>query len=224
MTVERWQKTNGSWEPSTLLRVLLPVLQDAYVDAAPLVMQELTIASVLYLLRDRHTVQGFFLVAVEYPCRSVVGYTPVYVGLSALTPETRGTGSALLLYRAFIRDGQRRELENVEQCVVWGTTARPSVWRLFRSLFAPAAPAEGEAPTSDQEASALAIGAAMKVGPSPNPFYWPRNKPNVRYSTGERRRMLATEGSIRYQGLAVNEELGDRLLMVGRLPRRAVPL
>ena len=215
-------------DPRQLIEILLPVARDAYEDAELLILKDLRMSDRVYLLRDQDgVVHGFLMAGFEQPVDvSLAERRTAYVGLGAVRPDLRGTGSCLPLFRAFIRDGQLKEAQDGCSYLVWATTASPTVWNLFSGLFRDVAPVLGKPITQTQIEWANRIRASMRTGrlqEPEDPFYWPNHKPDIRYSLAEWQRIQKETGGFPYRDFTIDERRGDRLLMIGHLPSPGTP-
>jgi hypothetical protein len=216
-----------SFEPTQGEQHYMPklnaLLAPSYVDPGPLLKRELARNTEIYLALDTpSTIAAFFLVGWDLSGPSDALAT-VYLGLSGCREDYKGTGLTIRLYREFIRDAQIWEIRCGHKLVLWATTAHPLVWTIFHRLFCEVTPSlDGGYSLSAAERAVpfrAAVGRAGKL--ESHPFVFRELLADTRYSASEQlrcdraRRKLAVDV---FQQLDIQEQRGDRLLLLGSVP------
>jgi hypothetical protein len=202
------------------------LLAPSYEDAGPVLARELENNTDAYLLRDASgRLQALFMVGWEKPGR-VAGQPVVYLGLSACREENKGRGLTIRLYRQFNRDGAAWEAAEGERLLLWATTAHPLIVAVSHRFFEVLAPkTDGSVP---DEAAALAEDLRGRLPAEyrtdPHPLILRGVATCTRYSASESARLEAARAQLErdlFREWDVDERRGDRLLLLGRVPRDA---
>ena len=224
MRIERKAETEWKQDPS-LRSEVANLVAPSYVDATAMLAREFEKNTTIYLLRDEAGVLVSFLMVGWGEIPAETGPVPsVYVGLSATSQGTKGSGQVRQVYQAFIEDAAEWERATGRRLLLWGTTATPSAYHAVNLIFAGVDPRADGAYSSEAVTHVPALRQALGVG-SPghdeHPFVLHGAAENTRYSDAEYSRITAIarrNGFDLFDRLGVDERRGDRLLCVGRVP------
>jgi hypothetical protein len=215
MLIESLEINDRTLEPS-----LVRVIEDTYVDFRPLLDREFKKCNRIYVLRadESSPVVGFFMVAFPTTCD---GSSLVYLGLSAIQSDLRGSGLIQNLYKKFDEEICEFENRNGSPVLMWATTATPSALKFIHKLWAQAEPLlDG---TYSRIGGALAEEIREQHFPkspkSDHPFVIKQAVPDTLYSSDERSRIITTSFQKRdlfFEKLDIDERQGDRLLVICR--------
>jgi hypothetical protein len=201
------------------------LLRPSYEDPTSLLERELEHCDTLYVARGIDgRLMAFFLVAWEPLTVNGETLQSVYLGLSATSQETKGSGIVRNLYERFRCDASSWERENRRQLVLWGTTATPSAYAGANLLF------DQLAPRADGSYSPWAAGVANIIRrrfsladkeADSNPFVLRAVAHKTRYSKAEVDRIktiVERTNFTLFRQLEIDEPRGDRLLLICRCP------
>ncbi len=176
----------------------------------------------LYLSTDASGIRSFFMVA---PTTLAVGNSrvpAVFMGLSAVREDLKGTGQSRSLFRAFAADVRRRERLTGQRELLFATFATPSTLFAFEQLFADVSPRRDGTFHSQYTEALPAIHQFLRTSCDPDvPFRLPGHAKTTRYSAAERSRIASIcerKDFDLFRRLNIKEESGDRLIMCARVP------
>jgi hypothetical protein len=144
-----------------------------------------------------------------------------YMGLTATSIRDGGTHSARRLWRRYLHDA--RQVTGIGDVWVWYRTASPFGLYPCRFLLSDGEPQldGGFSATAERLITELREYYSLPPGrPGDHPFVV-RNYASARYSKEERdriSRLCKSDYVHEFESLAIDEQRGDRLLMIGRLP------
>lgn len=197
-----------------LKTALASMIAPYYLDANALLEREIAGCSDCWIGLAGGLPHAFFLVRRERD--------QVYLGLSGTSSQARRSGLAHRLYSAFVDTGRRWEAESGTRLLLWGTTATPVAVRAVRTVFADAIPDENATippalrDSIDELRRRLGAPATEE-----HPLVIRGIAVDTRYTPqeAERNRKYAKEhGILILESLGVNEERGDRMLFLCRVP------
>jgi len=204
------------------------LIAHSYVDSTSLLEREFAHNDLLYYLRDDEgRLVAFFMVARERLMNAGRSVPAVFLGLSATSRDTKGSGRVWRLYDTFIAEarGWQRALD--QPLLLWATTATPSAYHAVDQLFDSLEPQLDGAYSRESAELANALRSRYGLGPAgadEHPFVLPAVAARTRYSPDEESRIDSICEKKRldlFARLGVNQRCGDRLLPVCRLPERA---
>jgi hypothetical protein len=224
MPLEKLNRAGREWDPA-LRAEITDLVTPSYVDARAVLAREFEHNDVAYLARDiGGRLVAFFLVAWEdIPIEGQLTPT-VYLGLSATSQSTKGTGTVREAYSAFIADAVAWEQEQGRRLVLWGTTATPSAYNAVRLLFADLQPLPDGGFSPTQVAAVARFRECLGVGPpaaDEHPFVLRGVAANTLYAPEESARItrISRDKQFRlFDLLGIDERRGDRLLLLCRVP------
>jgi hypothetical protein len=214
------------WCATSAINVeIADLIAHSYVDPTALLEREFEHNDLLYYVRDDEgRLVAFFMVARERLTIDGRSIPAVYLGLSATSRDTKGSGRVRRLYASFIAEarGWQRALDR--PLLLWGTTATPSAYHAADLLFDCLEPGRDGACSREGAAAANALRGRYGLGPAhEHPFVLPAVAAGTRYSPDEESRIDSICQQREFDlfaRLGVNQRRGDRLLLVCRVPER----
>jgi len=208
-----------------LKQEIFSLLGPSYEDPTSLLERELAHCDTLYVARDPSgRVMAFFLVAWEPLSVNEEILQSVYLGLSATSQETKGSGIVRNLYARFIFDAISWEKENQRRLLLWATTATPSAYTAAHVICDEVAPrADGSySPWAREVARVVRQRFGLPdLETGPNPFVLSAVAHKTRYSKAEVERIsriVEKSNFTLFRQLEIDERRGDRLLLICRGP------
>jgi hypothetical protein len=220
------QIANGAVRNDARLKEeILNLLAPSYEDPTSLLQRELEHCDMLYAARDQiGRLMACFMVAWEPLTINEGTLQSVYLGLSATSQETKGSGIIRNLYDRFRSDASSWEKENQRRLLLWATTAAPSPYTAVNLLFDEVVPgADGSYSLWAAEvAQTLRRRFGLPGGePGLNPFVLKAVAHDTRYSESEVERInriVEKNHFTLFEQLGIDERRGDRLLLIFRVP------
>jgi hypothetical protein len=214
---------------ASLKEEIFNLLSPSYEDPTSLLEREVEHCDTLYVARDIDgRLMAFFLVAWEPLTFNGKTLPSVYLGLSATSQETKGSGIVRNLYERFRCDASSWERENRRQLVLWATTATPSAYAGVNLLFDQVAPCADGSYSRWAACMARIICRRFSLAdtePDSNPFVLRAVAHKTRYSDAEVERIskiVEKTNFTLFQHLEIDERRGDRLLLICRLPNNHI--
>jgi len=213
---------------SRINREIAELVAHSYVDATALLAREFAHNDVLYYIRDEEgRLATFFMVSRE--CLHIDGVpTPsVFLGLGATSRRTKGSGLVRRLYQAFLAEARGWQQALDRPLLLWGTTATPSAYHGVSLIFADLQPRPDGSFTAEGATIANVLRRRYGLGPladGGNPFVMHGVATATRYSPEEEARIAAIcrdKGFDLFDRTGVDQRLGDRLLVLCRVPGQA---
>ena len=213
---------------STINVEIADLIAHSYVDPTALLEREFDHNDLLYYVRDDEgRLVAFFMVARERLTIDGGSIPAVFLGLSATSRDTKGSGRVRRLYASFIAEarGWQRALDR--PLLLWATTATPSAYHAADLLFDCLEPGLDGACSREGAAAANALRRRYGLGPAgadEHPFVLPAVAAGTRYSPDEESRIdsiCRQKGFDLFARLGVDQRRGDRLFLVCRVPERA---
>ncbi|MFT3947816.1 MAG: hypothetical protein QM763_12680 [Agriterribacter sp.] len=213
------QKIRNFSSDLKLKEEILSLVKPSYVDPTSLLEREFANNDTIYLIRYESTnLVAFFMTGDD----SFEDITVTYMGLSAVRHEYKNSGVGKQVYMAQIEDSLHLQEKMQTDIWCWGTTATPSAFFSIHKLW------EYTSPDINFYYSNEALNLAHKICdrhryefiPN-NPFVLKNVAKKTKYSDSERKRIaefIEKKNFGLFDKLNINEESGDRLLMVFKLP------
>ena len=210
---------------SPINREIADLVAPSYVDATALLERELAHNDLLYYIRDEdRRLVTFFMIARESVAVEGDLIPAIFLGLSATSQQTKGSGLYRTLFQAFIEDARTWQQALARPLLLWATTATPSSYHGARMMFDSLEPR----PDGSCEAESATVANALRaryglgpVDPPGNPFVMKGVASGTRYSPEEEARLAAIcrkTGFDLFDRIGVDQRNGDRLLVTCRLP------
>lgn len=210
---------------SPINREIADLVAPSYVDATALLDRELAHNDLLYYIRDDDgRLVTFFMIARESVAVDGDLVPAIFLGLSATSQQTKGSGLYRTLFQAFIEDARTWQQALGRPLLLWATTATPSSYHGARMMFDGLEPR----PDGSYEAESRSIANALRaryglgpVDPPGNPFVMKGAAESTRYSPDEEARLAEIcrkTGFDLFDRIGVDQRRGDRALVICRLP------
>jgi len=221
--VQRLERPHWNCD-SPINQEIAALVAPSYLDSATLLEREFAHCDLLYYLRDEDgQLVCFLMVARETVSVAGCERPAVFLGLSATSQATKGSGLIWRVYRTFVDEA--RGWQRILACplLLWATTATPSAYHAVNRLFDDLQPR----PDGTYALDALQIANALRArygrapaAPGDHPFVMHAVANHTRYSPCEEARIAAlrqAHGFDLFDRLAVDQRNGDRTLLVCRL-------
>lgn len=204
---------------NNLKQEILELVRPSYIDPSSLIDREFEYNDTIYLARDNaKDLIAFFMTGDK----SFNNYKIIYMGLSAVRHEYKNSGIGKIVYLAQIEDSLLEQDKIKKQILCWATTATPSAFYSIHNLW------DNASPTIDFKTNLKHTELAKQICNRQeytfadyNPFVLKGVAKNTRYSIQERERIndfIRKKDFKLFKELNINEEQGDRLLMLFHLP------
>lgn len=196
------------------------ILKPLYVDVEFLLERELKLNNYIYLYQNESSeILGFFM--VNFPSLTSLGHNFIYLGLSCASKHKKNIGFSL--YAKFTLDAYQLEKEFNTKIYLYGTTATPTLLGLLTKVWSNLRPSlEGEYSQNDKVlAEKIKPLLNYKNNADEHPFILKKMASKTLYSPAEKARITAyaTKNKIHlFEKIGVNEENGDRLLVILEIP------
>src|SRR5262249_53902641 len=148
----------------------------------------------------------------------------VFLGLSATSRETKGSGVVRQMYEKFLEEARGWERALDRPLLLWATTAAPSAYNAANVLFADLQPRPDASYTAEGTVVANALRRLYGLGPAAageHPFVMRKVATGTRYSPQEEARIEAICTEKRFdlfEKTGVDQPAGDRILLICRVP------
>jgi hypothetical protein len=197
------------------------LIEISYVDPAELLEREFSKNDTIYAIRDDEGVLlAFFMTCFE----NINDNLFIYLGLSGVKHEYKNTGIGKYVYCMQIEDNIQSQSNLGKPIYCWATTATPFAFMAGTQLFDNVNPDING--SFSEENFYLATLVCKKYNftiENNNPFVLKNVAQNTLYSDTECERIERFVKKTNFQlfnKLGINEQDGDRLLMILRLPSR----
>ena len=204
-----------------LIKGIMGLIAPSYQEADAHIAKDIERCNELYVMNSK----GGAMLAVF-----MVGYHPIhemqccYLGLSACKEGHKNKGLVKQLYLAFAKDCLQKEREMNQRILCYWTTATPIAYHWFTKHFYDVQP-DREGNCSKKAKAILAMIATTQYPrasfKTETPFVLRRAAKQVRYSEAEQQRITVAKNELElgvFDEYNLNEEHGDRFLMMGYVP------
>ena len=217
------------WHPACAIgKEIAELVAPSYVDATAILEREMDHCDLLYHVRGEDgRLVNFFMIARESVQIDGCATPTIFLGLSATSQATKGSGLVWDTYKAFITEACGWERLLSCPLLLRATTATPSAYHALNRLFDDVEPRPDGSytPEGARIANSLrTLYGLAPVGAHENPFVLRGVASRTRYSPEEEVRIAEicrrNEFDL-FDKVGVDERQGDRLLLICRLRKTA---
>lgn len=208
----------------SLLKEFYDIIEPSYQVCRELLEKEVNFCDKCYLLHQEEQLVGFFMTGTYIVTSEEKSYLSVYLGLSAIAKQLKGSVAIRKLYESCLEDLKQPVVGRFDDGFLWGTTANPLIFLAVSRFLSEVQPSLDGTFTERSESILKVIKNAFfsltwseKTSPM-HPFVL-YGVTSARYSEEEKKRQkgVARRFSL-FEELGINEVNGDRMVFIVQHP------